>query len=176
VRARKTRRWREPAFQAFIHAPPEIPQLSIDIAMDDGLTEMVRKTTRGYVRPRRGRFVTSLKPRYLQLQARSLARIDIAPRISGLQPPTTAALVADDGARYPVAGVTLVSGPHVLYNPPPVIGLGMGGVGLSGCCSGFGSDVGTGVPGRPPNPCRDQRPIRGISPDTGAPRLRQQVE
>jgi hypothetical protein len=127
VRARKTRRWREPAFQAFIHAPPEIPQLSIDIAMDDGLTEIVRKTTRGYVRPRRGRFVTSLKPRYLQLQARSLARIDIAPRISGLKPPSAAALVADDGARYAAAGVTLVSGPHVLYNQPPVIGLGMGG-------------------------------------------------
>ena len=56
----------------------------------------------------------SLKPRYRRLQARSLARIDIAPRISGLQPPTAAALVADDGARYPAAGITLVSGPHVL--------------------------------------------------------------
>ena len=44
--------------------------------------------------------------------------------ISGLQPPTTAALVANDGARYPAAGITLVSGPHVLYNPPPSIGIG----------------------------------------------------
>ena len=150
MRARKTRRWREPAFQAFIHAPPEIPQLSIDIAMDDGLTEIVRKTTRGYVRPRRGRFVTSLKPRYLQLQARSLARIDIAPRISGLKPPTAAALVADDGARYAAAGVTLVSGPHVTLQPAASNRPRDGGVGLSGCCSGFGSDVGTGVPvGRP---------------------------
>ena len=35
-------------------------------------------------------------------------------KISGLQPPTAAALVADDGARYPAAGITLVSGPHVL--------------------------------------------------------------
>jgi hypothetical protein len=65
-------------------------------------------------------------------------------KISGLQPPTAAALVADDGARYPAAGITLVSGPHVLYNPPPEIGLGIGGFGFSGCCSGFGSGLGIG--------------------------------
>ena len=35
-------------------------------------------------------------------------------KISGLQPPTAAALVADGGARYPAAGIILVSGPHVL--------------------------------------------------------------
>ena len=70
--------------------------------------------------------------------------------ISSLQPPTTAALVAQDGARYPATGVTLVSGPHLLYNPPPEIGLGIGGFGVSGCCSGFGSGLGIGVPvGRP---------------------------
>ena len=71
--------------------------------------------------------------------------------ISGLQPPTAAALVANDGARYPAAGITLVSGPHVLYNPPPQIGLGIGGFGFSGCCSGFGS--GLGIEGREPRPC-----------------------
>jgi hypothetical protein len=70
--------------------------------------------------------------------------------ISGLQPPTAAALVANDGARYPAAGITLVSGPHVLYNPPPSIGIGIGGFGFSGCCSGFGSGLGLGMPvGRP---------------------------
>ena len=37
--------------------------------------------------------------------------------ISSLQPPTTAALVAQDGARYPATGVTLVSGPHVPLQP-----------------------------------------------------------
>jgi type IV secretion system protein VirD4 len=46
VRARKIQWWREPAFQANVHAPPEIPQLSVDIAMDDGSTEIVRKTAR----------------------------------------------------------------------------------------------------------------------------------
>ena len=43
-----------------------------------------------------------------------------------------------------------MSGPHVLYNPPPSVGLGIGGFGFSGCCSGFGSGIGFGVPvGRP---------------------------
>jgi hypothetical protein len=70
--------------------------------------------------------------------------------ISGLQPATAAALVANDGTRYPASGIALVSGPHVLYNPPPSIGLGIGGFGISGCCSGFGSGIGVGVPvGRP---------------------------
>ena len=52
--------------------------------------------------------------------------------ISGLQPPNTAALVARDGTRYPASGIALVSGPHVLYNPPPSIGIGIGGFGFSG--------------------------------------------
>ena len=70
--------------------------------------------------------------------------------ISGLQPATAAALVANDGTRYPASGIALVSGPHVLYNPPPSISLGIGGFGISGCCTGFGSGVGVGVPvGRP---------------------------
>jgi hypothetical protein len=47
--------------------------------------------------------------------------------VSGLQPASAAALVANDGARYPASGIALVSGPHVLYNPPPSIGLGIGG-------------------------------------------------
>ena len=70
--------------------------------------------------------------------------------VSNLQPPTAAALVANDGTRYPASGIALVSGPHVLYNPPPSVGLGIGGFGFSGCCSGFGSGIGVGVPvGRP---------------------------
>ena len=66
--------------------------------------------------------------------------------VSSLQPPTAAALVANDGTRYPAAGISLVSGPHVLYNPPPSIGLGVGGFGVSGCCSGVGSGIGIGGP------------------------------
>ena len=38
--------------------------------------------------------------------------------VSGLQPPTDATLVANDGARYAASGIVLISGPHVLYNPP----------------------------------------------------------
>ena len=70
--------------------------------------------------------------------------------VSNLQPPSAAALVANDGTHYPASGIALVSGPHVLYNPPPSVGLGIGGFGFSGCCSGFGSGIGIGVPvGRP---------------------------
>jgi hypothetical protein len=70
--------------------------------------------------------------------------------VSGLQPATGAALVAQDGGRYPASGVSIISGPHVLYNPPPTLGIGIAGFGVSGCCSAFGSGVGVGVPvGRP---------------------------
>jgi hypothetical protein len=70
--------------------------------------------------------------------------------VSGVQPATGAALVAADGSRYAASGVALVSGPHVLYNPPPSVGLGIGGFGFSGCCSAFGSGLGFGVPvGKP---------------------------
>ena len=73
-------------------------------------------------------------------------------RVSSIQPPTGVALVAADGTRYPAAGIVLVSGPHVLYNPPPSIGIGIGGFGFSGCCSAFGSGLGVGVPVGQPTP------------------------
>ena len=56
------------------------------------------------------------------------------------------------GTRYPAAGIALVSGPHVLYNPPPSVGFGIGGFGFSGCCSGFGSGIGVGLPVGGPTP------------------------
>jgi hypothetical protein len=59
--------------------------------------------------------------------------------VSSMQPLAAVALVAPDGTRYPAAGIALVSGPHVLYNPPPSVSLGIGGFGFSGCCSAFGS-------------------------------------
>ena len=69
--------------------------------------------------------------------------------ISNVAPPTAAALVSASGARYQAPGLTLLSSPHVAYNPPPTIGFGIGGIGFSGCC-GFGSGVGVGVPvGKP---------------------------
>jgi hypothetical protein len=70
--------------------------------------------------------------------------------VSGLQPVSAAALVSNEGTRYTASAIVLLSGPHVLYNPPPSIGLGIGGFGISGCCSGFGSEVGVAIPvGRP---------------------------
>ena len=101
--------------------------------------------------------------------------------VSNLQPPTAAALVANDGTRYPASGIALVSGPHVLYNPPPSIGLGIGGFGFSGCCSGFGSGVGIGVPvGRPtPAEVSDQyvaSALIPVPPDYGSNWSRYRVE
>jgi hypothetical protein len=66
--------------------------------------------------------------------------------VSGRQQPTGATLVASNGARYAASDIVLISGPHVLYNPPPSLSLGFGGFGFSGCCSGFGSGIGVGLP------------------------------
>jgi hypothetical protein len=69
--------------------------------------------------------------------------------VSGVQPATSVTLVGPEG-RYPAAGMSLISGPHVLYNPPPSIGIGVGGFGFGGCCSGVGTGVGVGLPvGKP---------------------------
>jgi len=70
--------------------------------------------------------------------------------ISGLRPASDAALVSGQGLRYPASTISVVSGPHVLYNPPPSVSLGIGGFGFTGCCSGFGSGLSVGLPvGRP---------------------------
>ena len=65
--------------------------------------------------------------------------------MSGLQPATEAALVDQDGRRYPAVGFSVISGPYVMYNPPPSIGFGIGGFGFTGCCSAIGSNVGFDV-------------------------------
>jgi hypothetical protein len=62
--------------------------------------------------------------------------------ISDLAPAAAAALLGPNGERYPAAAVTVLSGPHIAYNPPPTLGIGIGGFGFSDCCSGFGSGVG----------------------------------
>jgi hypothetical protein len=70
--------------------------------------------------------------------------------VSNIRPMSDAELIAPDGGQYRTTGVVLVSGPHVLYNPPPSIGFSIGGFGFTGCCSGIGSGVGVGLPvGRP---------------------------
>ena len=72
--------------------------------------------------------------------------------ISDLAPATAAELLAPNGARYPATAVTLLSAPHIAYNPPPTIGFGIGGFGFGGCCSGFGSGIGIGLPVGGPTP------------------------
>lgn len=72
--------------------------------------------------------------------------------VSGLRPASDAALVSRQGLRHPAPTISLVSGPHVLYNRPPSVSLGIGGFGLSGCCSGFGSGLSVGLPVGPPTP------------------------
>jgi hypothetical protein len=66
--------------------------------------------------------------------------------VSGLQPASNAILIGQDGSQYPAVGLSVISGPHVLYNPPPSIGLGIGGFGFTGCCSSVGSGIGFGLP------------------------------
>jgi hypothetical protein len=66
--------------------------------------------------------------------------------VSGLQPASEAVLVGLDGSRYPAVGFSVISAPHVLYNPPPSIGFGIGGFGFTGCCSSIGSGIGIGLP------------------------------
>jgi hypothetical protein len=50
VRARKIQWWREPEFARRRIPPPQIPPLVVDIAMDDGSTEIVRKNQRAMSR------------------------------------------------------------------------------------------------------------------------------
>lgn len=66
--------------------------------------------------------------------------------VSETQPTTAAALIAPDGTRIPASAITPLSGPHVEYSAPPSLGLGIGGFGFGGCCSGFGSGIGLGLP------------------------------
>lgn len=86
--------------------------------------------------------------------------------ISGLRPASDVALISEQGSRYPASAIALLSGPHVLYNPPPSISLGIGGFGFSGCCSGFGSGIGVGLPlGRPtPSEVSDQYVASALIP------------
>ena len=78
------------------------------------------------------------------------ARFD--PRVRAVQilvserdPTMQAELVRADGAPVQVGSVTLVSTPHVYYNPPPFVGVGIGGFGCR-----FGAAL---PPGGPPPMC-----------------------
>jgi hypothetical protein len=58
---------------------------------------------------------------------------------------------------------------HVDYNPPPSLGIGIGGFGFNGCCAGFGSGLGVGLPlGKPtPSHVSDQYIASAIIPVPG---------
>jgi hypothetical protein len=88
--------------------------------------------------------------------------------VSDLQPLTAANLLGPDGNRIPATAVTLVSGPHVDYNPPPSVGFGIGGFGFSRG-AGFGSGVGVGLPigGPTPNHVDDQYVGSAVIPVPG---------
>ena len=72
--------------------------------------------------------------------------------ISGLAPATAATLVSPQGDRFPASGISVVRGPYIAYNSAPSIGLGIGGFGFSGCCSGFGTGIGVAAPIGAPTP------------------------
>jgi hypothetical protein len=71
---------------------------------------------------------------------------------SNIRPMSDAELIGPDGSHYRAGGIVLVSGPHVLYNPPPSIGIGIGGFGWTGCCTGIGSGLDLGFPVGSPRP------------------------
>jgi hypothetical protein len=71
--------------------------------------------------------------------------------VSDLQPLTAADLLGPEGDRIAATAVTLVSVPHVDYNPPPSVGIGIGGFGFSHG-AGFGSGAGVGLPIGGPTP------------------------
>ena len=72
--------------------------------------------------------------------------------VSNIRPMSDAELIGPGGSQYRTAGVVLVSAPHVVYNPPPSIGFGIGGFGFTGCCTGIGSGVGLDLPVGHPAP------------------------
>jgi hypothetical protein len=86
--------------------------------------------------------------------------------VSDLQPLSAADLLGQVGNRFPATAITLLSGPHVDYSPPPSVGFGVGGFGFSGCCTGFGSGVGVGLPLGEPRPTHisDQYIVSAVIP------------
>jgi hypothetical protein len=68
-------------------------------------------------------------------------------KVSDVQPATAALLIAPDGQTYPAAGINVVRTPYTAYNPPPSIGIGLGGFGGS-----VGGGLGLGLPLGGPTP------------------------
>jgi hypothetical protein len=70
-------------------------------------------------------------------------------QVSDTQPASSALLIGGDGRTYPATGINVTQTPHTVYDPPPTIGLGIGGFG-----GNIGSSLGLGLPLGSPTPGR----------------------
>jgi hypothetical protein len=67
--------------------------------------------------------------------------------VSDVQPATAGLLLGPEGSVYPASGINVVRTPYTAYNPPPSVGLGVGGFG-----GHFGTGIGLGLPLGGPTP------------------------
>ena len=67
--------------------------------------------------------------------------------VSDVQPATAGLLLAPNGSALPAAGINVVRTPYTAYNPPPSMGIGVGGFG-----GNFGTALGLGFPLGGPTP------------------------
>jgi hypothetical protein len=67
--------------------------------------------------------------------------------VSDRQPASAALLIGPDGRTWHATGITVTQTPHTVYNPPPTIGLGLGGFG-----GNVGGGLGLGLPLGGPTP------------------------
>jgi hypothetical protein len=68
-------------------------------------------------------------------------------KVSDTQPASAGLLIGPDGATYPATLINVAQTPYTTYNPPPTLGLGIGG--FSGH---VGSGMGLGLPLGGPTP------------------------
>lgn len=71
----------------------------------------------------------------------------VAVNVSDVQPVTAALLIGPDEAIHPALAINVVRTPYTAYNPPPTVGIGVGG--FSG---NFGTGLGLGLPLGGPTP------------------------
>jgi hypothetical protein len=67
--------------------------------------------------------------------------------VSDTQPVSAALLIGADGTTYAATGIQVTQTPHTVYNPPPSLGIGLGGFG-----GNVGGGVGLGLPLGGPTP------------------------
>jgi hypothetical protein len=67
--------------------------------------------------------------------------------VSDTQPVSAALLIGADGTTYTATGIQVTQTPHTVYNPPPSLGIGLGGFG-----GNVGGGLGLGLPLGGPTP------------------------